>query len=71
LHLHPAVALETVGPSQARLSRDGRTLALRAEGAELMIAPSSWHPRFNRSEPSRVVVAAFDGPRLSLRLEVV
>ena len=70
LHLHPAVELEQLGPSGVRLRRDGHALVLRAESARLTSVPSSWHPGFNRSLPSQVLVTAFDGPELRLWLEV-
>lgn len=70
LHLHPEVELEQLGPSRVRLRRDGRALLLRAESARLESAASSWHPGFNRSLPSRVLVASFQGAELRLRLEV-
>lgn len=70
LHLHPEVEVEQLGPSRVRLRRDGHALVLRAENARLRSAPSSWHPGFNRSVPSRMLVAAFEGPELGLWLEV-
>ena len=70
LHLHPGVELEPLGPSQARLLRGGQALMLHAEGARLACVPSSWHPGFNRSLPSSVVVSPFEGSRVRLRLEV-
>jgi uncharacterized heparinase superfamily protein len=70
LHLHPEVQLEQLGPSQVRLRRDGRALLVRADAARLSSVVSSWHPGFNRSLPSRALVAAFEGPELRLCLEV-
>jgi uncharacterized heparinase superfamily protein len=70
LHLHPEVDVEPLEPSRVRLRRDGRALIVRAERARIESVASTWHPGFNRSLPSRVLVTAFEGPELRLWLEV-
>jgi len=70
LHLHPAVAATRRGPGELRLSRGGRSLALRAEGASVALAPTTWHPSFNQSQPSQVVVLSFSGPALRCQLSL-
>lgn len=70
LHLHPEVVATLQGPRSVRLALGGRELELGADGARLALAESSWHPSFNRSAPSRVVIATFEAARVLCRLEL-
>jgi uncharacterized heparinase superfamily protein len=70
LHLHPAVFAEELGSGALRLSRGGRALRLHAESAALTLAATTWHPGFNQSQPSQVVVARFTGPAARCRLSL-
>jgi uncharacterized heparinase superfamily protein len=70
LHLHPEVTAQKLDASRVALVRGGQRALLTVEGAELAVADSTWHPSFNRSLPSHVLVATFAGPRARSRLEV-
>ncbi len=70
LHLHPEVTATQLTPRTIRLALAGRELVLGAEGARLGLADSTWHPSFNRSLPSRVVIATFETARVLCRLEL-
>jgi uncharacterized heparinase superfamily protein len=70
LHLHPEVTAQLLADGRVELARDGQRMRLTVEGAGLAIADSTWHPGFNRSLPSRVLVATFAGPRARSRLEL-
>src|SRR6185436_6660061 len=61
LHLHPEVQARADNAHTISLTRAGRALTLRAEGASLSLAASTWHPGFNLSLPNTVVVATFQG----------
>jgi uncharacterized heparinase superfamily protein len=70
LHLHPDVAVRPVGPQALVLSCGAREVHLSVEGGTLSLAGSTWHPGFNQSFASTVVVARFDATSLRCRLEV-
>ncbi len=70
LHLHPDVQAVARDAHTVSLTLAGRELTLRAEGASLGLAASTWHPGFNLSLPNTVVVATFQRPAASLHLEL-
>jgi uncharacterized heparinase superfamily protein len=70
LHLHPGVAAVALESGALRLSRGGRSLRVQADSAELTLAATTWHPGFNQSQPSQVVVARFTGPAARCRLSL-
>jgi uncharacterized heparinase superfamily protein len=70
LHLHPEVTATQHGPRSIGLLLAGRELMLDAQGALLRLGDSSWHPSFNRSLPSRVVIATFEAAEVRCRLEL-
>lgn len=70
LHLHPAVRAAAHGQEALLLTRDGHSLCLRAVGAQLTLAGTTWHPGFNQSLPSQVVVARFTAPAARCRLSL-
>lgn len=56
-HLHPDVAICQNGSLSGELTfPDGRQLTWHARGAAARIEPTSWHPQFGQTFPSRCLV---------------
>jgi uncharacterized heparinase superfamily protein len=67
-HLHPDIAIETVDDHMRLALPDGRTLAFKASGGTARTVPSTWHPGFGSSRPSRTLELTFETPRASLSM---
>jgi uncharacterized heparinase superfamily protein len=71
LHLHPAVAIETIDPI-ARAARlrlpGGHPLQLEVTGAALAARAATWHPRFGACVPTQVLEYLFERPAVAIAL---
>jgi hypothetical protein len=67
LHLAPGIAPEGGGRS-GRLQVDGRALKWTWEGASARVEADSFRPRFNRREPSAMLIADLDSADSSFAL---
>jgi len=64
-HLHPDVEIARHDANRLRLTVGDDSVSLEfSDAAAVDVRPSTWHPRFGASVPSRVVVTRFAGPRL-------
>lgn len=68
-HLHPDVMVAATDGSSCWL-RDaaGREIGFAADGGTLRVEPSTYHPGFGVSVPSRCLVVDFERPRCECRL---
>ena len=68
-HLHPEVHIETRQGDALVLKRGEVKMHLQVEGGDLEVLPSTWHPRFGESLPSRVLRWRFRGRESLLRCQ--
>lgn len=67
-HLNPDIAVETVVEQMRLALPDGRKLAFKVSGGTARTVPSTWHPEFGISRPSRTLELTFETPRASLSM---
>ena len=69
-HVHPAVSARKDGLGRVLLEWSGGSATVTAENAaEVELRPGTWHPEFGVSLPNQRVVARFDAPALSTRID--
>jgi uncharacterized heparinase superfamily protein len=69
-HVHPAVSARKDGLGRVLLEWSGGSATMTFENAaEVELRPGTWHPEFGVSLPNQRVVARFDAPALSTRID--
>ena len=69
-HVHPAVSARKDGLGRVLLDWPGGSATMTFEHvAAVELRPGTWHPEFGVSLPNQCVVARFDAPALSTRID--
>jgi uncharacterized heparinase superfamily protein len=66
-HLHPALICESNGSVGRLTTPTGRRVEWQAAGGHAAIVPSSWHPEFGRSVPTRCLQVIFTSGTIRTR----